>query len=160
MFSRETVLDLLTFAKDEWSVGPLSPPPEAVFDHFLRVRGLSTNLSPGLPSAPRLDEDRVAARGSDPSTARAAATASRESGRGKSQRQRILDVLPFDTKRARPLTAEEVAGRTGMPLNSASTRLSELERESRVATDERGRTAAGAQCKRYSREIPRRKRSW
>lgn len=77
---------------------------------------------------------------------RSTAKAMSEPRRG-SQRDRIVRSMFSYEER----TAEQIAARTGLPLNSVSTRLSELvEGGWMEVVDESGVTSHGAACSRYS----------
>lgn len=111
-------------------------------------RGDGSQLALGaeVPESPK-------ARSTDPPTSKAAAVHNRP--RASSQRGRLLEAIVFHSNpapgpRARyGLTAEEAAEATGIRLNSASTRMSELLRGGWIAEHGTRETEAGEQATVY-----------
>ncbi len=132
--------ELLVYAAQEWGLGPLAA--ELVLEAWQRSPS-------GRVLEPR--DDRPKSRTSDPGTSRAA-DARNEHGKRGSQRLRLAEALEAHAAMTYRggLTAEQLATRTGIPLNAASTRLSELERDGLIFTGPDTReTSTGAQASIY-----------
>ena len=103
-------------------------------------QGPQLQLGEAVPESPK-------ARSTDPSTSKEAAVHNRP--RAGSQRARLLEAIVFHSTPGpgpRPrngLTAEEAAKQTGIRLNSASTRMSELLRGGWIEESGQRRTEAG-----------------
>lgn len=103
-------------------------------------RGPQMALGEAVPDTPK-------SRSTDPPTSKAAAVHNRP--RAGSQRARLLEAIVFHSNPAPSprtrygLTAEEAAEATGIRLNSASTRMSELLRGGWISEHGERRTEAG-----------------
>lgn len=119
---RAEARELLGFARRAWGLVPAAAEElEAVVLSWIEQR-VDPVSQIELGEVP---EDRPKARTSDPTTSQAAAQNGVSIRRG--QRRRILEILLEQWRGAGGgLTAEEVSERASIPLNSASTRLSEL----------------------------------
>lgn len=112
----------------------------------LAERDPQLRLGEAVPETPKV-------RSTDPPTSKAAAVNNRP--RAGSQRARLLEVVVFHSDPApgpRPkygVTAEEAAKATGIRLNSASTRMSELLRGGWVAEQGERETEAGEKATVY-----------
>lgn len=111
---------------------------ENVLDAFGEKHGFDSQL--GLDTGPK-------ARTSDPATSKQANY--HNAGRRGSQKRRILDAVAAADVRG--LTADEAARVTRLPLNSVSTRMSELVRGGFVAYSQGGerRTQRGEKATVY-----------
>lgn len=150
---RDEAAQLLALAHEE--VGRL---PASHRQHVLNVWAetvgfedaqlqLQANPEPAVAAAPALDPQGPKARSADPSTSHRASLDN--APRRESQRGRILELLATQSV-GKAWLAEEIAEQTGIPLNSVSTRMSELERGNWVSgTGPKRRTKAGEMATSY-----------